>query len=139
MKYLLLVAEELFDEELLVALPARHPLVKKRKLTMDDLDGQPFILLSEAHCLGQQIVSFCRQQSCRPLVTCRSAQLLTVQELISVGHGVSLIPAMACDLDKSNKRCYRRLTGKRPARTVAAIWHKHRHQTPVGCESFWSC
>jgi LysR family hydrogen peroxide-inducible transcriptional activator len=122
--------EPLFEEELLLALPAGHPLTRKRKVTTDDLNGQPFILLSEMHCLGQQIVSFCNQESCSPFMVCRSAQLLTVQELVSVGHGVSLLPAMACAHDRHSRRVYRRLSGAAPTRTLGMIWHKQRYQQP---------
>jgi LysR family transcriptional regulator, hydrogen peroxide-inducible genes activator len=122
--------EQLFEEELLLALPAGHPLTKKRRVAMQDLNGQPFILLSEMHCLGQQIVDFCNQQSCSPFMVCRSAQMLTVQELVSVGHGVSLLPASACELDRHPQRCYRPLFGAKPTRKVAMIWHKQRYQQP---------
>ncbi len=125
-----LQVEPLFDEELLLALPAGHALTKKRRVTIDDLNGQAFILLSEMHCLGQQIVSFCNQESCSPFMVCRSAQLLTVQELVSVGHGVSLLPAMACEFDRHPQRVYRRLSGPAPTRTLAMIWHKQRYQQP---------
>ncbi len=123
--------EPLFVEELMLALPAEHPLTKKPKVTVQDLDGQRFILLSEMHCLGQQIVTFCNQESCSPFMVCRSAQLLTVQELVSIGHGVSLLPAMACELDRQPTRVYRRLWGVVPTRTLGMIWHRHRYQHPV--------
>jgi LysR family hydrogen peroxide-inducible transcriptional activator len=122
--------EPLFEEELLLALPVGHPLTKKRRVTTDDLNGQAFILLNEMHCLGQQIVAFCNQESCSPFMVCRSAQLLTVQELVSVGHGVSLLPAMACDFDRHSRRVYRRLSGAAPTRTLGMIWHKQRYQQP---------
>jgi DNA-binding transcriptional LysR family regulator len=123
--------EPLFAEELLLALPAGHALTKKRRVTIRDLDGQAFILLSEMHCLGQQIVAFCNQESCNPFMVCRSAQLLTVQELVSVGHGVSLLPAMACTSDRHPQRIYRRLTAPAPTRTLAMVWHKQRYQRPT--------
>ena len=123
--------EALYEEELLLALPREHSLAKKRRVTVRDLDGQPFILLSEMHCLGQQIVSFCNQESCRPFIVCRSAQLLTVQQFVSVGHGVSLLPAMACALDRDPQRQYRRLAEPRPTRTLAMVWHKQRYQRPL--------
>jgi LysR family hydrogen peroxide-inducible transcriptional activator len=123
--------EPLFDEELLLVLPAGHALTKKRRLTVRDLEGEAFILLSEMHCLGQQIVAFCDQESCNPFMVCRSAQLLTLQELVSAGHGLSLLPAMACESDRHPRRVYRRLSVAAPTRTLAMIWHKQRYQRPV--------
>lgn len=123
--------EPLYREELLLATAAQHPLARQRRVTLADIQGQPFILLSETHCLGEQIVSFCRQEECSPSIRCRSAQLLTVQELVALRHGVSLIPEMAAAADKSKRCKYRSLSGDRPTRTLAVIWHKHRFQTPL--------
>jgi len=124
-----LVVEPLFEEELLLAMTAGHHLSRKRRLTMDDIREEPFVLLSETHCLGEQIISFCRQQSCLPAVSCHSAKLLTVQELVALGHGVSFIPQMAVRADKSKKRVYRSLSADRPTRTIAMIWRKNRYQS----------
>jgi LysR family hydrogen peroxide-inducible transcriptional activator len=118
--------EPLASEDLLLALPAGHPFLRKRAVTLEDVSGEPFVLLSEMHCLGEYVVSFCKQQGCQPVVRCRGAQLLTVQELVARGHGVSLVPAMACDADRGRRCRYRRLSASRPARTLALIWHRHR-------------
>ncbi len=73
-----LQATPLFTEELLVALPAKHPLaVRRKKLTAADLAEQSFVLLDETHCLGEQVVSFCRDRKFQPTITCRTSQLLS--------------------------------------------------------------
>jgi LysR family hydrogen peroxide-inducible transcriptional activator len=65
------------------------------------------------------------------VVSCQSAQLLTVQELVGLGHGVSLIPRMAVDADKTQRRKYRSLADTKPTRTIALIWRKGRAQSPL--------
>ncbi len=124
-----LVVEPLFTEELLLTMAPGHPMAKKRRLVMEDISQEKFVLLSETHCLGEQVVRFCHQQACQPVVSCHSAQLLTVQELVAMGHGVSLIPRMAVDADKSQRCKYRSLTGNKPVRTIALIWRKDRSQS----------
>jgi len=126
-----LSVEPFLREELLLVTPSEHRLRRKRNLCIQDLVGEPFILLSEAHCLGEQIVDFCTQQSCQPLITCQSAQLLTVQELVAAGQGISLIPAMACAKDKNPNRHYRPFPDARPGRTLAVIRHKDRYLSPL--------
>jgi LysR family hydrogen peroxide-inducible transcriptional activator len=123
--------EPLLTEELLLALPPRHRLLRRRQITLEDVGGEPFVLLNEMHCLGEQILSFCKQQACLPAVSCHGAQLLTVQELVALGRGVSLIPAMASGADRGKRCKYRSLAGRRPARTLAMIWHRHRYHSPV--------
>jgi LysR family hydrogen peroxide-inducible transcriptional activator len=70
-----LVAEKFFDEKLLVALPAGHVLAKKRRLTLDDLEQEAFILMKEGHCLSGQALQFCRMNGFAPRVSFRSAQI----------------------------------------------------------------
>jgi len=126
-----LAVESLFTEELLLAVHAKHPLGKKRRVTIEDVTEEPFILLSDTHCLGEQIVSFCKQQKCLPTVSCQSSQLFTAQELVALNLGVSLIPEMAASVDRTKQRKYRSLSGIKPTRTLAMIWHKHRYQSPL--------
>ncbi len=118
----------LFTEELLLAMHAKHPFVQKKRITMKDVSREAFILLNETHCLGEQIISFCKQRDCLPRVACESSQLLTAQEMVGLNHGISLIPEMAAAVDSSKKRVYRSLSGIKPTRTIAMIWHKHRHR-----------
>jgi LysR family hydrogen peroxide-inducible transcriptional activator len=127
----LLEVEPLFQEELLLAMSQGHPLARRLRISMKDVSGQSFILLDEAHCLGEQVVSFCKQESCLPAMSCRSSQLLTVQELVRLGQGISLIPAMAAALDRDERTLYRSLSGKKPARTLAIMWQKHRYRSRV--------
>lgn len=120
--------EPLFDEELLLVLPAGHPLAKVKKLTMEAVEPHPFVMLNEAHCLSENIASFCRQQSVQPVTVERTSQLTTVQELVALDHGVSIVPEMARRLDLSDRRVYRSFSGERPTRTVALMWNPERFQ-----------
>lgn len=124
-----LEVQELFEEELLLVLPPEHPLVEKDKIRLTDVEPCPFVLLDEAHCLTDNIVSFCRQRSIQPVAVERTSQLAMVQELVSLSHGVSMIPAMAQQIDQSDRRVYRSLSGKKPTRKIAAVWNPYRFQS----------
>jgi LysR family hydrogen peroxide-inducible transcriptional activator len=121
--------EPLFSEPLLLALPPRHPLVRKRDVSMEDLREERFILLGEMHCLGEQVLSLCHAHGCQPQISCRSAQIATIQSMIALGQGVSLLPEMARRVDRSNRRIYRALAGEEPRRTIAVVWRRHRYHS----------
>lgn len=123
--------EPLFTEELLVVLPMSHALADKSRLTLKDLSEEPFLLLNDSHCLTHNALSFCERKNFQPLITSRISQLTTLQELVALGHGISLIPHMARDLDTNPTRVYRSLTGEKPTRTVVMVWNKHRFQSRV--------
>ena len=121
--------ETLFSEELLLVLPPDHVLVEREQIRLSDVEPYPFVLLDEAHCLSDNIVSFCRQRSFQPVAVERTSQLTMVQELVSLSHGLSMIPAMARDVDQSQRRVYRSLSGKKPTRTIAVVWNPYRFQS----------
>ena len=117
-----LECQELFDEELHLLLPKAHALARKRQIALSDLEEERFIMLDQEHCLSDAIVSFCRQDSAQPLVMERASQLSMVQELVSLGHGISMIPTMAKEMDRSKDRVYRSLSPHKPARKLGVIW-----------------
>ena len=100
-------------------------------MSSKDVEPYPFVLLGEAHCLTDSVVTFCRQRSVQPVAVERTSQLATVQELVSLGHGVSLIPAMARRHDRCDTRVYRSLDGDRPHRTVAMAWNPYRFESKL--------
>jgi LysR family hydrogen peroxide-inducible transcriptional activator len=124
-----LEVEALFDEELLLVLPVGHPLAAAKAVAIDAVEGFPFVMLSEAHCLSDNIASFCRRKSVQPVTVERTSQLTTLQELVTLNHGVSIVPEMARRTDTSDQRVYRSFSGEKPVRTVAMMWNPYRFQS----------
>lgn len=116
----------LFTEELLAALPPGHRLGKKRTLRLSDLENERFIVMKEGHCLGDQVLNFCERRDLRPSISFRSAQLETVQALVSTGMGVSFIPAMAANPDRPGAPIFRPLENPKPVRKIVAAWPRQR-------------
>lgn len=120
-----LTAEELFDEKLLVALPAKHRLAQRRSLSLDELESEAFILMKEGHCLAGQALQFCRLKGFAPRVSFRSAQIETVLAFVGTGWGVSIVPEMA-QRAAAKGVCYRALPGM--TRSIGVI---HRSARPL--------
>lgn len=118
-----LESQAIFSEELWLALPPGHKLASQEAVELDDLREEPFILLHESHCLGEQALVYCHNNEFRPRVSCRSEQLETVKSLIVAGLGVSLLPAMACLGGDGLK--YRQLRRPRPHRSIHVCWGRH--------------
>jgi LysR family hydrogen peroxide-inducible transcriptional activator len=124
-------AETLFSEPLFVALAADHPLSRRRRISIQNLADERFILLNEMHCLGEQVLSFCRANECQPQIACRSAQIATIQALIALRQGISLLPDMARRADRSRTLVYRPIAKDQPRRTIAVVWHRHHYHSPL--------
>jgi LysR family transcriptional regulator, hydrogen peroxide-inducible genes activator len=125
---------ELFREDLLLALPPGHALTKRRKISLRDLDGESFILMKEGHCLGDQVLNFCRMRDFHPQVSCRSTQIETIQALVKAGMGISLIPKMAARSRSFAAPTYLAMQKPKPQRTIAAVWLRQRSLGPAAGE-----
>jgi len=123
--------QPLFEEELFLLLPTGHRLAHRPQITIDDIQEEPFILLNDAHCLTGNALGFCRQKHFKPIITSRVNQLATIQELVSIGQGVSLIPAMARQADTDPRRVYRSLAGETPKRRIGLVRLAGRKPTPL--------
>jgi len=109
--------------------PAGHPLAKKKAVDWDDLRDEPFLVLHEMHCLAGQVERFCRPQGVRPPIAARGAQLATIAEMVAVGLGISVAPAMMQAQDRSKHRVYRPFASAPPARDLCLATALLRYRT----------
>ncbi len=123
--------EPLFEEELFVVLPSDHALASSQQIELSSIEALPFVLLGEAHCLSGNVVSFCQRRSIQPVVVERTSQLAMVQELVSLGHGISMVPKMAMKLDHDTRRVYRPIAASPPLRTIAMMWNPYKFQSKL--------
>lgn len=125
----LIRTEELLTEPLLVASAKKNDFITRASIHVKELDDFPFIALSEMHCLGEQVQSFCHRQNLELKIVCDTSQLTTVKNCVEIGLGVSLVPRALALSDKSQQVNYRPLNGAVPQRKIAAATHAERTQS----------
>ena len=130
----LIETEELLTETLLVASSLKFDIASRASIQVKELDEFPFISLSEVHCLGEQVQSFCLQQNVNLNIVCHTTQLSTVQKCIALGLGVSLVPQALVVSDPSDNIVYRNISDVVPERVIAAAKHAKRHQSRLARE-----
>jgi LysR family hydrogen peroxide-inducible transcriptional activator len=126
-----LTVEPLFEEELLLALPVDHPLCLKEQISIDDVRDEQFVLLGKTHCLLETVESFCNNNNFQPVAGTRIEQLVTIQNLVAMGHGLSFIPKMATEFDMGGRIVYRQMAENTPKRTIAVCWNPYRYQSQL--------
>jgi len=123
----LIHTEELLTEPLLVASTQKYDVISRSSIQVKELNDFPFIALSEVHCLGEQVQSFCYQQHLDLNIVCHTSQLTTVQNCVALGLGVSLVPRALAISDRSEQIVYRPVSDTPPQRKIAAATHAKRH------------
>lgn len=130
-----LTIQPLFTEQLLLALSPENPLSQKKNLVASDFLDQDFLLLRDTHCLVEAIEGFCNSEHFQPLASSRIEQLTTIQSLISMNLGVSLVPEMASGVVLGGNIVYRSIgpgqSLPRPSRTIAICFNSHRYQSKL--------
>jgi LysR family hydrogen peroxide-inducible transcriptional activator len=121
----------LSSERLLVTASRHHPLPPPEQLTLQFLRDEPSIVLHEMHCLGQQIRDFCRAHRLTRRIVCRSTQLETIERLVALDLGVSLLPEMAACADRAEERTYRAVVDVDLRREIAVAWRRDRSRSTL--------
>lgn len=96
-----LIFEKLAQENILIALPAKHHLVRRRAssepapIALSALAGERLILVRRHAAPGMysNVVEACHKAGFEPLVVAEVEQMLTGINLVAAGVGISLVPA----------------------------------------------
>jgi DNA-binding transcriptional LysR family regulator len=85
----------LAEEEVVVALPSRHPLASLEAIRPRDLQGQPYIHFTAENRLGSWIESHLADLDLRGSVVMRTAVTSHAPQLAAAGLGVTIVPVSA--------------------------------------------
>jgi LysR family transcriptional regulator, hydrogen peroxide-inducible genes activator len=118
---------ELFEEPMFAVLPGAHPRAHQTTIKLSDLKSEPFLLLKEGHCFRDSTIDACREARFRPKVIFESGQFATILAMVSVGMGVSAVPAMA--VQPASGCCFIRIAGNRSVRKIGIIALRQHYKT----------
>ena len=104
-----MISESLYYEPFVAFVPSDHKLMKKLKISQDDLNVNDFLLLKEGHCLRDQTLSVCKSSEKdwvekNNKVIFESGNLETLIKLVDQKFGMTLLPSLAVKYIKEKKR-----------------------------------
>ncbi|WP_066779474.1 LysR family transcriptional regulator [Sphingomonas sp. CCH5-D11] len=134
-----LVTRRLPDEDLWVALPARHRLAGSASIELVDLAGDPFILYprSNGRLLYDSIIAACRNAGFSPRIAQEAPQMASTVNLVAAGVGVALVPESMRQLHAQGVT-YARIAGDGP-RAQLVVAHRRDGPLPPAVRNFMSC
>ncbi len=115
----------LFREPFLAAVPRAHRLAKRARIGLDELADAGLLLLEEGHCLRSQALQACRLEAIQSEET-RATSLETLRQMVGLGLGVTLIPALAAPMPKVSRGqiACKPLDAPGASRLIGLIWRK---------------
>lgn len=88
-------SQHLFDEPMVAAVPAGHPLADAATVRLSDLAGEAFIFYPRRNgrALHDAVVSACEAAGFTPRVAQDAPQLTSVVNLVATGIAIAIVPA----------------------------------------------
>jgi LysR family transcriptional regulator, hydrogen peroxide-inducible genes activator len=117
----------LMVEKLYAVLPKHHALGKRRAVSLEELQDDPFLLLRDGHCFRKTAVAACKRARLDPRIIFESGQFSSILSMVCAGLGVSIVPAMA--VEKRLGCRYVPLKDERAARTIGVVTLNGRSPT----------
>jgi len=128
-----LVAERLFEDAFLLAIPADHPLAPRKTIDQAELAGQSLLLLDEGHCLRGQALQVCQLNGANEGQDVRATGLETLRQMVRAGLGITLMPRIALRPNDEQIR-YIPFSPPTPSRTIGLVWRKTSARTALFAE-----
>jgi DNA-binding transcriptional LysR family regulator len=127
-----LVAQPLFDEEVLIALPQGHPLTEYLSLPLDALAAEPFVLFPRPVGAGfyDDIISACQRAGFSPHIVQETSQITSIVNLVAAGLGVSVVPASMQQVH-SEGVTYRSIFGDDLKARMCLIHRRDEHESVI--------
>ncbi|MFL6537015.1 MAG: LysR family transcriptional regulator [Chthoniobacterales bacterium] len=82
------------EEPLLMLLPEKHRLARRKSIKWSDLASEKFLLLHERHSLARKVRQLLVENHLNPEVVLQGAQLVTIASMVAAGMGVTVVPGM---------------------------------------------
>ena len=104
------------EEEMLVFLPANHPLASQESIEIEALAIEPMVMFSklEAAYLHHLVMDLCAEAGFMPIVVQETRHIHAIVALVGTGMGVALLPASATHIHmKGVKVCQLKFTNTR--------------------------
>ncbi|MDF1699659.1 MAG: LysR family transcriptional regulator [Planctomycetota bacterium] len=116
----------LLDDALVLALPPKHPLLAKKRLSLRSLHGEAAVLLAKGAETRSLIDRGLRAEGVELQTVMESGNLEVVKAYVAGGLGLSIIPEMALTAADRRRMVIRPLPGRFPARRIAVARRKDR-------------
>lgn len=115
---------EIGEEDMVVCMPADHPLAARKTIRESDLAEVPLLMLEGGHCLRDHALAACRLSDRALKEVFQSTSLPTLVSMVAGGLGLTLLPRMAVARELAGRTdlVVRPFEKHHPMRTIALCW-----------------
>ncbi|MCL6379392.1 LysR family transcriptional regulator [Pectobacterium brasiliense] len=118
-----IMVEAVWSDALMVAVPARHPILKHKRIPLEEMLRYPLVLCDPQVCEGhaRQVERVLRRSDIEPLIVERVASCDLMMALVSAGFALGLTGAPHIAASRESGVVARPLAGRSPTLTTYVL------------------
>jgi LysR family transcriptional activator of glutamate synthase operon len=120
-------AVALFTEEILLAVPPRHRLAGRGRISLSEVAAEPFISAKRGYWSRDLTDEACRQAGFIPDIICEGDEPGALRSLVAAGLGVAFLPTSSRRAGAEPKVAWLHITEPVCQRTVSLVWREDRY------------
>ena len=108
-----IVEHDLFSDRFYAYVSPENPLFERNNIRIEDIDLKQLLLLSDGHCMRDQIIELCQARNSIPShYSFESGSLDTLMRIVDSTALLTIIPQMAVEFVPENHRCQVKMLAK---------------------------
>ncbi|MBL8286600.1 MAG: hydrogen peroxide-inducible genes activator, partial [Rubrivivax sp.] len=132
-----LAVAPLYDEPFVAAVPAGHPLAKRKQLSAEELKNETMLLLGTGHCFRDHVLEVCPEYArfASPnsvgsegiRKSFEGSSLETIKYMVASGMGVTVVPQLSLPKEpptRTDHVRYIKFAPPVPTRRVVLAWRR---------------
>lgn len=121
----------LMDEPIGIVLPAKHRLVDKEHIFMEDLINESFVSLSKGHNLYNINCHYCEEFDFMPQISTYVDSPNIMRDLLKINIGVAFVPQYTWNYFYKDSLVFRKIEDMPMSRKIILSWNEKRFMTPA--------
>ena len=121
----------LYAEPMVVAVPPGHALARREAVTAAELKQEQMLLLGTGHCFRDHVLDVCPEYAAFAPAgadgmhkTFEGSSLETIKYMVASGMGVTVVPQLAVQADRTESVVYVPFVDPKPTRRVVLAWRR---------------
>jgi LysR family hydrogen peroxide-inducible transcriptional activator len=124
----------LYDEPFMAAVPSKHPLARRKRISAEELKAETMLLLGTGHCFRDHVLEVCPEyarfgsasntDSEGIRKSFEGSSLETIKYMVASGMGVTVVPQLSVPAEGQAHIKYIPFNAPVPTRRVVLAWRR---------------
>jgi len=125
-----LATAALYDEPFQIAVPKKHPLARRKRISAEELKNETLLLLGTGHCFRDHVLEVCpeyaRFSSNADGIrkSFEGSSLETIKYMVAAGMGVTVVPQLSVPAEPDRHIAYIPFADPGPTRRIVLAWRR---------------